>query len=623
MSVQSPAAVQVVEIPLSKIRLNPRNPRKVIKPGQVEAKAASLKAIGLETPIKVRPLTEEEKQADPAHEYELIGGELRFRAAQSLGWPTLSAYVLEAKPGDIFRKALMDNMNQEMFWLDRYEAMEGLKKADTSLTNQALADMLEIVRPKVSRVLALMGVLSDSARAQVRTLSTTTPDLADFLDYFETAALELGALGDLPGTANQTEERVEACLKVAIDRRMTIAQVKRLVAWVKEGKAPEAFGQTPKQSTPSGEKASLATGVPSSTPAQAGPKGNGANPSSAPQPGSVPKPATPNSSLLTSNSPKGGHTLLQKLWFFLDGHLGHGKLKTWLGGGLLGALFGFLAPNLKRVLGLVARRYMVQLLVALGVAGYVGTRMYGHRYNTAYPQARAASQPQNAPLTQAAPAGLTPHAQNLVSNHPNPEVRPSAPTSLASSESQKFSDLLVVPPEAKEDTPLALEFARHYYGVTPQNWNDTQMYFYYHMDGHSLVEFVNKYKTEDFLQQNWKQKKSFSYNGTQPEFVYVRDGLEVFCVKGEQTRMGDEPPKPRPVILMVYIQHHPDGKSLVMRAIDLSYMAEPKPEKNAESAKGEDPLKAVGDAVKDANSTVNTAQQGEDAVDKAKKMLGF
>ena len=102
---------QIVEIPLAKIRLNPRNPRKTIRPGQVEAKAASLKAIGLETPIKVRLLTEEERKADPAYEYELVGGELRFRAAQSLAWANILAYVVEVKPGALLLKALMDNMN--------------------------------------------------------------------------------------------------------------------------------------------------------------------------------------------------------------------------------------------------------------------------------------------------------------------------------------------------------------------------------------------------------------------------------------------------------------------------------------------------------------------------------
>jgi len=34
-------------------------------------------------------------------------------------------------------------------------------------------------------------------------------------------------------------------------------------------------------------------------------------------------------------------------------------------------------------------------------------------------------------------------------------------------------------------------------------------------------------------------------------------------------------------------------------------------------------VKVVGDAVKDADSAVNTAQQGEDAVNKAKGILGF
>jgi hypothetical protein len=44
--------------------------------------------------------------------------------------------------------------------------------------------------------------------------------LADFFDFFETAAIELGDLGELPGAATLVGERAEAYLKVAIDRRM-------------------------------------------------------------------------------------------------------------------------------------------------------------------------------------------------------------------------------------------------------------------------------------------------------------------------------------------------------------------------------------------------------------------
>jgi|HubBroStandDraft_5_1064220.scaffolds.fasta_scaffold186136_2 hypothetical protein len=87
---------------------------------------------------------------------------------------------------------------------------------------------------------------------------------------------------------------------------------------------------------------------------------------------------------------------------------------------------------------------------------------------------------------------------------------------------------------------------------------------------------------EDFHQQMWKQKTAFAFNGTQPEFLRMEDGWKVFVVRGEQTRTEDgQSLKPRAVVLVVYIQHHPDKKSLVEKAADVS----PADEKGDGSAK--------------------------------------
>ena len=46
----------LMQIPITKIRPNPKQPRHVITPEAVDKKVASLKADGQETPIKVRQL---------------------------------------------------------------------------------------------------------------------------------------------------------------------------------------------------------------------------------------------------------------------------------------------------------------------------------------------------------------------------------------------------------------------------------------------------------------------------------------------------------------------------------------------------------------------------------------
>jgi hypothetical protein len=107
------------------------------------------------------------------------------------------------------------------------------------------------------------------------------------------------------------------------------------------------------------------------------------------------------------------------------------------------------------------------------------------------------------------------------------------------------------------------------------------------------------------------------------------------CPVNVQYKTGDgQPLKPRAVVLVVYIQHHPDGKSLVEKAANVSPDDEAAQAEKGDgsakgdlpseaSAKGEDPLKAVGDGVKDYQSVVSTAADAKSATDKAKSLIGF
>src|SRR6516165_9646694 len=81
-----PSPDQIVSIPLEKIQLDPKNPRKFVTQDMVEAMKNSLKALGQLSPVKVRP--------DGNGGFILIGGEIRYRAAKELGWTELKAIVM-------------------------------------------------------------------------------------------------------------------------------------------------------------------------------------------------------------------------------------------------------------------------------------------------------------------------------------------------------------------------------------------------------------------------------------------------------------------------------------------------------------------------------------------------
>ena len=68
----------LAELPVSAVRPNPDQPRKMFK--GIDELAASIRSEGLLQPITVRPAA--------GGGYVIIAGERRFRAIQSLGWET-------------------------------------------------------------------------------------------------------------------------------------------------------------------------------------------------------------------------------------------------------------------------------------------------------------------------------------------------------------------------------------------------------------------------------------------------------------------------------------------------------------------------------------------------------
>lgn len=78
----------VRQIPLGRIRAFAFQPRKWFDPGEITARAESMRAMGQQDPVTVEPVA-----GDPDHDYELINGESRLRSAREAGLTTLWAAV--------------------------------------------------------------------------------------------------------------------------------------------------------------------------------------------------------------------------------------------------------------------------------------------------------------------------------------------------------------------------------------------------------------------------------------------------------------------------------------------------------------------------------------------------
>lgn len=86
-----------VSIPLALVE--PRDDGRPVIKAQVAVLADSLKAIGLQSPITVRPC-QTYRSGQPVDGYEIIAGRHRYEAALKLGWEAIDAFIMEGDPAD-------------------------------------------------------------------------------------------------------------------------------------------------------------------------------------------------------------------------------------------------------------------------------------------------------------------------------------------------------------------------------------------------------------------------------------------------------------------------------------------------------------------------------------------
>ena len=92
------------ELPLSEIRSNPYQPRKVFDKEKIEELAQSITAHGIFTPVLVRP---------SINGYELIAGERRARAAKIAKLETIPAIVMDFTDEQMMEVGLLENIQRE------------------------------------------------------------------------------------------------------------------------------------------------------------------------------------------------------------------------------------------------------------------------------------------------------------------------------------------------------------------------------------------------------------------------------------------------------------------------------------------------------------------------------
>ena len=126
--------VKIQNLPVSQIRPNPYQPRKVFDKAALEELSASIQLYGVMQPIQVRLIN--------GCSYELISGERRLRAAKMAGLSTIPSIVVQASDNDSAFIALIENLQrQNLNFLEEAEGYYNIMN-DYHITQEELAAKL-------------------------------------------------------------------------------------------------------------------------------------------------------------------------------------------------------------------------------------------------------------------------------------------------------------------------------------------------------------------------------------------------------------------------------------------------------------------------------------------------
>ena len=119
------------EVELSKIEVNPDQPRSVFDQETLEELAASIRALGI-----IQPITLREIQPD---QYQIISGERRYKASLLAGLTSIPAYIKKADDENMMEMALIENIQRE-----------DLNAIEIALAFQTLIDKHNLTQEKLS-----------------------------------------------------------------------------------------------------------------------------------------------------------------------------------------------------------------------------------------------------------------------------------------------------------------------------------------------------------------------------------------------------------------------------------------------------------------------------------------
>ncbi|MXW55813.1 MAG: ParB/RepB/Spo0J family partition protein [Gemmatimonadales bacterium] len=137
------------EVPVEAIRANPFQPRGDFDPARLRELADSIRENGLLQPVVVRPVGDA---------FEIVVGERRFRAIQSLGWTSVPARVRMLDDEQMLVVALVENLQRHD--LSALEEARGFRRLmrEFGLTQEEVGRHVGRDRSTVANALRLLAL---------------------------------------------------------------------------------------------------------------------------------------------------------------------------------------------------------------------------------------------------------------------------------------------------------------------------------------------------------------------------------------------------------------------------------------------------------------------------------
>jgi ParB family transcriptional regulator, chromosome partitioning protein len=198
------------EIPLERIRPNPRQPRQRMDSEELESLAQSIREHGVLQPILV---------TETLDGYQLVAGERRFRASQLAGLERIPAVIRQLADRDQLELALVENLQRaDLGPMEEAHAFLALA-SEFDMTHDQIAQRVGRAKSTITNTLRLLD-LDPDVRAAV-------------VDGTLTAG-HARAIGGLP------PDHQARVARTVIEQALSVRQAEELVRRLREPRAPRA-----------------------------------------------------------------------------------------------------------------------------------------------------------------------------------------------------------------------------------------------------------------------------------------------------------------------------------------------------------------------------------------------